>query len=137
MLPASLLMPPLCIARHQTERLWPAWSLVTRQRAPVTHDQTGVPWAAWSPFLNEPDVGVLFWALHHLPSVPPLLGQLNQPTVFIPVFIALRPLCSHKSRGEVRVRPVVISLVYLCVLPNTEVTVSAGLPLLCEPCVSC
>lgn len=99
MLPASLLVPPLCIARHQMERLWPAWSLVTRQRAPGHLRPDGVPRAAWSPSLNEPDVGVLFWALHHLPSVPPLLGQLNQPTVFIPVFIALRPLCSQEPRG--------------------------------------
>ena len=30
-----------------------------------------------------------------------------------------------------------VVLWYLCVLPNTEVTVSAGLPLLCELCVSC
>lgn len=136
MLPASLLMPLLCIACHQTERLWPAWSLVTRQRAPGHSRPDRVPWAGWSPSLNEPDVGVLFWALHHLPSVLPLLGQLNQPTVFIPVFIALRPLCSRKSQGEVRVRLVVV-LWYLCVLPDTEVTVSAGLPLLCELCVSC
>lgn len=62
MLPASLLVPPLCIARHQMERLWPAWSLVTRQRAPGHLRPDGVPRAAWSPSLNEPDVGVLFWA---------------------------------------------------------------------------
>ena len=99
---------------HQTES---PWSLTTRQSAPGRPgclSPDGAPWAARPPSLNEPEVGALFWALHRLPSVPPLLGQLIEHTVSIPVlFIPPRHPCSHKRQGEARVRFVVVSLVSL------------------------
>lgn len=54
---------------HQTES---PWSLMTGRSAPGQPGRLsadGAPWAAWPPSLNEPEVGILFWALQHLPSV--------------------------------------------------------------------
>lgn len=58
MLP-TLLMPPFCIARHQTECPWPAWSLSPDREPLVTHDRTERPWPAWSLVSRRSTLGSL------------------------------------------------------------------------------
>lgn len=66
-------------------------------------------------------------------SICLLFGQLIEHTVFIPVIYRTEtPLFPQEPRGGEGL--VCGRFSGLCVLPNTEVTVMAGLPLLCEPC---